>query len=338
VNLIDQLKLKAKKNKRTIVLPEGEDARIIEAASRIIKDDLADIILIGNEVKIKNIASELNVNINGAKIIDPISSSKKQEYADNLYELRKHKGMTHEEASTKILEPVYFGLMLVKTGQADGLVGGAVHSSADLLRPALQIIKASPSSSIVSSFFIIKVPNCNYGDNGLFIFADCGLVAHPNSAELADIAIQTADVAKDLCNMEPKVALLSFSTKGSAKDLTIDSIKETLNILNSKRPDIKVDGELQVDAAIVPEIALVKAPGSPAAGSANVLIFPDINSGNIGYKLVERLANAQAIGPLCCGFDKPVNDLSRGCSVDDIVKAIIITSVQAQKMDKKVCD
>lgn len=336
MDLINQLELKAKKDKKVIVLPEGEDVRIIKASSRILSGNIADIILIGNEEKIKKLASEQNINIDKAKIIDPISSHKKEEYIARLYELRKHKGMTYEEASKKILDSVYFGLMLVKMGVADGLVGGAVYSSANLLRPALQIIKPSSSSSIVSSFFIMKVPNCNFGDNGLFLFADCGLVAHPNATELADIAIQTADVAKDLCNMEPKLALLSFSTKGSAKDSTIDSIKETLNIINSKRPEIKVDGELQVDAAIVPEVALVKAPGSPVPGTANVLIFPDINSGNISYKLVERLANAQAIGPLCCGFAKPVNDLSRGCSVDDIVKAIIITSVQAQTNEAKI--
>ena len=231
------------------------------------------------------------------------------------------------------MDPIYFGLMIVKMDEADGLVSGAVHTTAELLRPALQIIKAAPSSSIVSSFFIMMVSNCNYGNNGLFIFADCGLVTRPSADELANIAIQTADTTKKLCEIDPKVALLSFSTKGSAKDESIDLIKNALNLVNAKRPDLNVDGELQVDAALVPEVASKKAPNSHVAGQANVLIFPDLNAGNIGYKLVERLANAQAIGPLCSGFAKPVNDLSRGCSIDDIFMTIIVTSVQAQMND-----
>lgn len=333
MNLKDNLIKKAKSNKKTIVLPEGEEERTIKAVSNILSDDLANIILIGNEKKIKEKALQFNVNVDKATIIDPSTSDKRERYATKLYELRKHKGMTVEKAEQLIMDPIYFGLMIVKMDEADGLVSGAVHTTAELLRPALQIIKAAPSSSIVSSFFIMMVSNCNYGNNGLFIFADCGLVTRPSADELANIAIQTADTTKKLCEIDPKVALLSFSTKGSAKDESIDLIKNALNLVNAKRPDLNVDGELQVDAALVPEVASKKAPNSHVAGQANVLIFPDLNAGNIGYKLVERLANAQAIGPLCSGFAKPVNDLSRGCSIDDIFMTIIVTSVQAQMND-----
>ena len=333
MNLKDNLIKKAKSNKKTIVLPEGEEERTIKAVSNILSDDLANIILIGNEKKIKEKALQFNVNVYKATIIDPSTSDKRERYATKLYELRKHKGMTIEKAEQLIMDPIYFGLMIVKMDEADGLVSGAVHTTAELLRPALQIIKAAPSSSIVSSFFIMMVSNCNYGNNGLFIFADCGLVTRPSADELANIAIQTADTTKKLCEIDPKVALLSFSTKGSAKDESIDLIKNALNLVNAKRPDLNVDGELQVDAALVPEVASKKAPNSHVAGQANVLIFPDLNAGNIGYKLVERLANAQAIGPLCSGFAKPVNDLSRGCSIDDIFMTIIVTSVQAQMND-----
>jgi len=333
MNLKDNLIKKAKSNKKTIVLPEGEEERTIKAVSNILSDDLANIILIGNEKKIKEKALQFNVNVDKATIIDPSTSDKRERYATKLYELRKHKGMTVEKAEQLIMDPIYFGLMIVKMDEADGLVSGAVHTTAELLRPALQIIKAAPSSSIVSSFFIMMVPDCNYGNNGLLIFADCGLVTRPSADELANIAIQTADTTKKLCEIDPKVALLSFSTKGSAKDESIDLIKNALNLVNAKRPDLNVDGELQVDAALVPEVASKKAPNSHVAGQANVLIFPDLNAGNIGYKLVERLANAQAIGPLCSGFAKPVNDLSRGCSIDDIFMTIIVTSVQAQMND-----
>lgn len=330
MELMENLFLKALQNKKTIVLPEGEEDRTISAASKVLSDGLASLILIGNEKNITDKALSLKADISKAVIVDPRTSNNTNFYAEQLHELRKHKGMTLEDAQELILDNVYFATMMLKLGEADGMLSGAIHTSGDLLRPALQIIKAAPTASIVSSFFIMMVPNCEYGDNGLFLFADCGLNQNPTAEQLADIAIQTSITAKELCNMEPKIALLSFSTKGSAEHESINKIREALTIAKSLSPNLSIDGELQLDAAIIPEVALQKAPGSNVAGHANILIFPDLEAGNIGYKLVERLAKAQAIGPLCQGFAKPVNDLSRGCSVDDIVKAIVVTAVQAQ--------
>jgi phosphate acetyltransferase len=330
MSLFENLYIKAKQDIKTIILPEGDEERTLLAASTVLRDGLANIILIGNESVIREKASVLSANIDKARIIDPNTFDKKEEYASYLYELRKNKGLTIENAKKLVLDNVYFAILLLKMGEADGVVSGAIHTTAELLRPSLQIIKAAEGKSIVSSFFIMMIPNCEYGDKGLFLFSDCGLNTNPNSSQLADIAIQTAETATTLCGMDPKIALLSFSTFGSAEDISIDKIHDTLKIVKEKKPDLVIDGELQLDAAIVPEVALRKAPNSKVAGKANILIFPDLNAGNIGYKLVERFAKAQAIGPLCQGFAKPVNDLSRGCSTDDIVKTIVVTSVQAQ--------
>lgn len=329
MELMDKLFEKASNNTKRIVLPEGEEERTIVAVAEVLKFSLALPILIGNEQVIKSKALELGVNIAGAMIIDPTVSEKNDIYANALFELRKSKGLTLDEAKKLICDNVYFGTMMVKLGEADGLVSGAIHTTANTIKPGLQIIKAAPGTKIVSSFFIMIVPNHNFGDNGVLLFADCGLNQNPNAEELASIAIDTAKTAETLCEMDPKVALLSFSTKGSAEHESIDKIRSAVDIIKELNPNLKVDGELQLDAAIIPEVASFKAPGSMVAGRANVLIFPDLNAGNIGYKLVERFARAQAIGPICQGFAKPINDLSRGCSSDDIVKAIVVTSLQA---------
>jgi phosphate acetyltransferase len=330
MKFMENLFEKAKNNRKTIVLPEGEEERNIIAASKVLADDLASLVLLGNEDKIRSKAFELGVTIDKAIIVDPLLSNKKEMYAEKLYELRKNKGMTLDEAKEFVLDNVHFGIMMLKLGEVDGLVSGAIHTSGSLMKPSLQIIKSAPDAAIVSSFFIMMVPNCDFGDNGLLIFSDCGLNIDPTAEQLADIALQTAKTAKQLCNMEPRVALLSFSTKGSAQHELVDKVAKATEIAKSKNPSLSLDGELQLDAAIIPEVAALKAPDSIVAGHANILIFPNLDAGNIGYKLVERFGKAQAIGPLCQGFAKPVNDLSRGCSADDIVGAIIVTAVQAQ--------
>ncbi|MCX7903724.1 MAG: phosphate acetyltransferase [Caloramator sp.] len=328
--LMEQIKAKARANKKTIVLPEGEEIRTIKAAEIIIKEGLANLIMLGDEEKIHSIARENGVSLEGVKIINPKKSDKLEFYANQLYEIRKNKGMTPEKALETVKDEMYFGTMMVKMKDADGMVSGAIHSTGDLLRPAMQIIKTAPGVSIASSFFIMEVPNANFGDNGLFVFADCAVNPNPTAEELASIAVASAMNAKNLCGMEPRVAMLSFSTKGSAKHELVDKVIEATRIAKEMAPDLMIDGELQLDAAIVPKVAELKAPGSQVAGKANVLIFPDLQSGNIGYKLVQRLANAEAIGPICQGFAAPVNDLSRGCSVEDIVNVVAITAVQAQ--------
>ncbi|ERI92874.1 phosphate acetyltransferase [Clostridiales bacterium oral taxon 876 str. F0540] len=322
---------KAKSDVKKIVLPEGEEDRTILASAMIKKEGLADLILLGNVEKIKDKAKNLDVDIDGIKLMDPQSSESRQLYINEFYELRKSKGVTIEKAEKTINDPMYFGTMMVKLGDADGLVSGAVHTTGDLLRPGLQIIKTAPGISTVSSFFIMLVPNCEYGNNGMFIFSDCAVNPNPTAEQLAAIAISTAETAKNLCNMEPKVAMLSFSTKGSAEHELVDKVRKATEIAKQLRPDLQIDGELQLDAALVKKVADQKAPGSTVAGQANVLIFPDLQAGNIGYKLVQRLANAEAIGPVCQGFAKPVNDLSRGCSAEDIVNVVAVTAVQAQK-------
>jgi phosphate acetyltransferase len=328
--LMEEIKAKARANKKTIVLPEGEEIRTIKAAEIIVKEGLANLIMLGDEEKIMSIAKENGVSLDGVKIINPKKSEKLEFYANQLYEIRKNKGMTPEKALETVKDEMYFGTMMVKMKDADGMVSGAIHSTGDLLRPAMQIIKTAPGVSIASSFFIMEVPNPNFGDNGLFIFADCAVNPNPTAEELASIAVASAMNAKNLCGMEPRVAMLSFSTKGSAKHELVDKVIEATKIAKEMAPDLMIDGELQLDAAIVPKVAELKAPGSQVAGKANVLIFPDLQSGNIGYKLVQRLANAEAIGPICQGFAAPVNDLSRGCSVEDIVNVVAITAVQAQ--------
>lgn len=332
MSFIDDIKNEARKEIKRIVLPEARDIRVLEAASKICKEGFAKAILVGRKNKIIEKAQENNLDISGVEIVDPEESDKYEEYTKAFFELRKHKGITQEKAKELMEDPVYYGMMMVKLGDADGLVSGASHSTADTLRPALQILKTAPGTKIVSTFLFMVVPNCEYGENGVFVFADPGLNQNPSSEELAEIAISTAKSFKDLYNKEAKVAMLSYSTYGSAKSEEVMKVKEATKIVKEREPNILIDGEMQLDAAIVPEIGESKAHGSNVAGSANVLIFPDLNSGNIGYKLVERLAKAEAYGPLCQGMAKPVNDLSRGCKSDDIVGVVALTALQSQKI------
>jgi phosphate acetyltransferase len=320
----------AQADKKKIVLPEGNEERNIVAAEKINKLGLAYPILIGNKDEIYNKAKELDVNLSGIQIIDPDESENLDKYIAAFYELRKTKGVTMEKADKIVRDPLYFGTMMVKLDDADGMVSGAVHTTGDLLRPGLQIIKTAPGVSVVSSFFIMQVPGSTYGEEGTLIFSDCAVNPNPNEDQLAAIAIATAETAKRLCNIDPKVAMLSFSTMGSADNELVDKVRSATQKAKEMRPDLDIDGELQLDAAIVKKVADQKAPGSKVAGKANVLIFPDLQAGNIGYKLVQRFANAEAIGPICQGFAKPINDLSRGCSSDDIVNVVALTAVQAQ--------
>ena len=320
----------AKTNKKKIVLPEGNEERTIAAAQKIYNLGLAHPILIGDVEEILNKAKELDVDLSQVEIIDPNKSDKLEKYINAFYELRKAKGVTMEKAEKIVRDPLYFATMMVKLDDADGMVSGAVHTTGDLLRPGLQIIKTAPGVSCVSSFFIMEVPNSPYGENGLLFFADCAVNPMPNEDMLASIAIATADNAKLLSKIDPKVAMLSFSTMGSADHEVVDKVRNATIKAKELRPDLDIDGELQLDAAIVPKVAKQKAPESKVAGNANVLVFPDLQAGNIGYKLVQRFANAEAIGPVCQGFAKPINDLSRGCSSEDIVNVVALTAVQAQ--------
>lgn len=326
---IDTMKAKAKANKKTIVLPESMDRRTFEAAASVLAEDVANLIIIGTPEEVS--ANSEGLDVSKATIINPFDSEKTQGYVDGLVELRKSKGMTPEEAYKLLTtDYMYYACMMVKMGDADGVVSGACHSTANTLRPSLQIIKTKPGTKLVSAFFLIEVPNCEFGENGTFIFGDSGLVQNPNAEELAAIAISSAESFQALVGAEPKVAMLSHSTKGSAKHPDVDKVLEATRIAKELAPDLKLDGELQLDAAIVPSVGDSKAPGSDVAGQANVLIFPDLDAGNIGYKLAQRLAKAEAYGPLCQGIAKPVNDLSRGCSASDIAGVIAITAVQAQ--------
>lgn len=330
MNFIDTIKERAKKDIKTIVLPETEDIRTLQATEKILKEGFSKIILIGNEESTKKLAQENNINIEGAEIIDPSKSEKYEEYANKFFELRQKKGVSIEKARETMLNNVYFGMMMVKNGDADGLVSGAAHSTADTLRPALQILKTAEGTKLVSAFFLMVVPDCEYGENGTFVFSDAGLNSNPTSEELSEIAISSANSFEQLVGKEAKVAMLSYSTYGSAKSDLVDKVVKATELVKEKAPNMQVDGEMQLDAAIVKEIGEKKAPGSKVAGHANTLIFPDLNAGNIGYKLVQRLAKAEAYGPLCQGIARPVNDLSRGCSSDDIVGVVAITAVQAQ--------
>ena len=330
MNIIEEIKNKARSEIKTIVLPEAEDIRVIEAASKVEKEGFAKIILIGNEERVKSKAKENNIDIDTVTIIDPETSEKFREYANNFYELRKAKGITEEDAKKIVRDPVYFGMMMVKLEDADGLVSGAAHSTSDTLRPALQILKTAPGTKLVSAFFLINVPNCEYGEKGIFVFADSGLNENPDSDKLAEIAASSAKSFEQLVGAEAKVAMLSYSTYGSAKSELTEKVVEATKLVKERYPELKVDGELQLDAAIIPEIAASKAKESTVAGKCNTLVFPDLNAGNIGYKLVQRLAKAEAYGPLCQGIAKPVNDLSRGCSAEDIVGVVAITAVQGQ--------
>ncbi len=332
MNFIENIKNRAKQEIKTIVLPEAEDIRTLKATQIALKEKYANIVLVGNEEIIKQKAQENNVNIEGATIINPQTSENYEKYAQLLYELRKNKGMTIEQAKELVLNPVYFGMLMVKDEEttADGLVSGAAHSTADTLRPALQILKTAPDTKLVSAFFIMVVPDCKYGENGTFIFGDAGLNENPNPDQLSEIAISSSKSFTQLVQKEPKVAMLSYSSHGSAHSELTEKVIEATKLLKEKEPNLIADGELQLDAAIIPEVAASKAPTSPVKGEANVLIFPNLDAGNIGYKLVQRLGKAEAYGPLCQGIAKPVNDLSRGCSAKDIAGVIAITAVQAQ--------
>ncbi len=329
MGFIDGIKERAKQNIKTIVLPETDDRRTLEAAARILSEGVANIVLVGNKEEIAKGAQGLDIS--KATIIDPNNTDKLQKYIDLLVEVRKSKGMTPEQAKELLTKDYqYFAVTMVKAGDADGMVSGAVHSTADTLRPSLQILKTAPNTKLVSSFFVIVVPNCEYGENGTFIFSDSGLVQNPNPEELAAIAGSSAKSFEQLVGKEAIVAMLSHSTKGSASHPDVDKVVEATRIAKELYPNVKIDGEFQLDAAIVPSVGASKAPNSDIAGKANVLIFPDLDAGNIGYKLAQRLAKAEAYGPITQGIVKPVNDLSRGCSADDIVGVIAITAVQAQ--------
>ncbi|MGN1021924.1 MAG: phosphate acetyltransferase [Lachnospiraceae bacterium] len=331
MSFIDGIKEKAKKDLKTIILPESEDERTIRAAAAVLSEKIANVILLGNPEKINADATKYGVHVQGAKIVDPENCDKFEEYANLFYELRKKKGMTPEKARETLHgDKTTFGVMMLKEGEADGLVSGACHSTANTLRPALQILRTKPGCKMVSGFFILDVPNCEYGDHGTFIFADAGLNQDPTSEELAAIADASAKSFKELVGDDAYVAFLSHSTKGSAKHPLVDKVVKAVEIAHAEYPDLVCDGELQADAAIVPSVAASKAPGSPVAGKANVLIFPNLDGGNNAYKLVQRLAKADAYGPMLQGIAKPVNDLSRGCSWEDIVGVVALTAVQAQ--------
>ena len=328
---IDEIKKKARADKKRIVLPESNDERTLRAAEKILKEDLADIILVGKEEQILSDAKGLGLDLTGLKTIDPETSEKTEGYVQTLYELRKAKGMTEEEAKNTIVgDALTFGIMMVKEGDADGMGAGACHSTAATLRPALQIIRTAPGTKLVSGFFVMDVPNCDMGENGTFVFADCGLNQDPTAEELAAIADSSAKNFEALVGAKARVAMLSHSTMGSAKHALVDKVQEATKIAKETYPELTVDGELQLDAALVDSVAKSKAPESQVAGKANVLIFPNLDAGNIGYKLVQRLAKAEAYGPMLQGIAKPVNDLSRGCSWEDIVGVVAITAVQAQ--------
>lgn len=329
MSFINKIKEKARKNIKTIILTESEDKRVLQAAQKVKEEGFANIILIGKEEEANKLAKENNINIAGIPIIDPETSEKYEEYVNAFYELRKAKGMTIEKAREMLKDNMYFGTMMVKMGDADGLVSGACHSTANTLRPALQILKTAPGTKLVSAFFLMVVPDCNYGENGIFVFGDSGLVENPNPEELSEIAISSSKSFEQLTGKEAKVAMLSYSTYGSAHSELTEKVVEGTKLLKEKMPNLICDGEVQLDAAIIPEINASKAPGSPLKGEANTLIFPNLDAGNIGYKLVQRLAKAEAYGPLCQGIAKPVNDLSRGCHSDDIVGVVAITAVQA---------
>lgn len=328
--LIEKIKAKASSDIKRIVLPEGDEKRTVQAAAILKKEGIAEPVLIGNPDSVKAAAAENGADITGIEIIDPATSDKASSYADTLYELRKAKGVTPEDAVKLVADPMYFGIMMIKCGDADGLVSGAVHTTGDMLRPALQIIKTKPEMKVVSSSFLMDCPNRDLGEDGLLVYADCVVMPNPTSEELAYIAIATADTAKRLCGFtEPRVAMLSFSTKGSAKHELVSKVQEAVAKAHELAPDLLLDGEMQYDAALVPEIGASKAPGSPVAGRANILVFPDLQAGNIGYKITQRIGGADCFAVLQ-GLNAPCNDLSRGCSVEDIVNTVAMTAVQAQ--------
>lgn len=319
---------RAKSDKRTIVLPEGNDPRVLEAARAIVDQEIARIVVIGNA---DDMAAR-GYDASGIRVIDNLRDPLRTELAQSLYELRKAKGMTLDEANALMDDEMYFGTMLLKNGYADGLVGGACHATKDVLHPALRIIKTAPKSKVVSSFFVMEVPDCPFGDQGTFMFADCAVCIQPDAEELSEIAVATAKSYASVFGSEPRVAMLSHSSHGSVKDDDTEKVREALELARTKAPEFAFDGELQADAALVPSVAASKAPDSSVAGSANVLVFPDLDAANIGYKLVQRLAKAEAYGPILQGLGAPMNDLSRGCSAEDVIGVVAITAVQAQGM------
>lgn len=330
MDILQQMRERAKLNQKRIVLPEGDEPRTLEAADIILRDRLAQLILIGDENRIAQMAQEKGLkHLGDATIFNPKTNPKTKDYAALLYELRKSKGMTEAEAAQKVLDPLYLGCLMIKAGDADGEVAGARGTTADTIRPAFQILKTKPGVGIVSGAFLMFTPAHELGEGGFLVFADCAVNPCPDAQQLAQIAISTAQTARSLGNIEPRVAMLSFSTKGSAKHELIDKVTQATQIAHQMAPELLLDGELQADAALVEKVGKLKAPDSHVAGRANVLVFPDLQAGNIGYKLVERFSGAQAIGPILQGIAAPVNDLSRGCKVDDIVQMIIITANQA---------
>lgn len=329
MTFFEEIKAKAKADKKKIVLPEGMDRRIWEAACEIVREDVANVVVIATPEEVKEYSKGLDIS--NIEVIDPFTSDKLDKYVDDLAELRRLKGMTKEEARMLLTtDYIHFACMMLRENEADGVVSGACHSTANTLRPALQLVKAKPGVKLVSAFFIMVVPDCEYGENGTFLFGDCGLEQNPDSERLASIAVDSARSFEKLVGKEPVVAMLSHSTMGSARHPDVDKVANAVKIAKELAPDIKLDGELQLDAAIIPEVGALKSPDSPVAGKANVLIFPDLDAGNIGYKLVHRLAKAEAYGPVTQGINKPVNDLSRGCSAMDIVGVVALTVVQAQ--------
>ena len=332
MSMIERVREKARADRKTIVFPEGCEERTVQAAAELVAEKLADPILIGDPDEIKKEADRLGADLTGIRIENPTGSEKFADYVHALYELRKAKGITLQAAEGLVLDPMYYGIMMVKMGDADGLVSGAVHTTGDMLRPALQIIKTKPEMKIVSSSFLMDCPDKSLGEDGLLVYADCVVVPSPSEEELAYIAVAAADTARTLCGIEePRVAMLSFSTKGSAKHESVSKVQRAVEIAHKIAPDLLLDGEMQFDAALVPEIGAGKAKGSPVAGRANVLIFPDLQAGNIGYKITQRIGGAECFAVLQ-GLQKPCNDLSRGCSVSDIVNTAAMTAVQAQSI------
>ena len=330
MKFLEQLKQKAKSNKKRIVLPEGYEERTLKAANIILEEGFCDVILIGNPDDIRQKAIQFSLkNLHLAQVVDPQTYEKIDAYADLMVEMRKSKGMTKDQALKLMRDPLYLAVMMIKCGDADGEVAGADNATGDVLRPAFQIVKTKPGISVVSGAFLMVLNDTTFGENGMMLFADCAVHPNPTASELAEIAVASGQTARSIAGFEPRIAMLSFSTKGSAKHEMVDKVVEATRIAKEKAPDMQIDGELQADAAIIPSIGLKKAPGSPIAGHANVLVFPTLETGNICYKLVQRLAGAEAIGPILQGMAAPINDLSRGCSVSDIVNLVAITANQA---------